>query len=49
MQGLIHRTTSRKYSESCSPEMDEELLTPIRSMIEILEGFENGKGSAVNE
>lgn len=30
-------------------EMDEELLTPIRSMLEILEGFENGKGSAVNE
>jgi hypothetical protein len=30
-------------------EMDEELLTPIRSMLEILEGFENGKGSADNE
>lgn len=30
-------------------EMDEELLTPIRSMLEILEGFENMKGSAVNE
>ena len=30
-------------------EMDEELLTPIRSMLGILEGFENGKGSADNE
>ena len=30
-------------------EMDEELLTPIRSMLEILEGFDNGKGSADNE
>ena len=30
-------------------EMDEELLTPIRSMLEILKGFENGKGSADNE
>ncbi|MBQ3545163.1 MAG: hypothetical protein IJA34_09280 [Lachnospiraceae bacterium] len=30
-------------------EMDEELLTPIRSMLEILEGFENRKGSADNE
>ena len=30
-------------------EMDEELLTPFRSMLEILEGFENGKGSAAGE
>ena len=30
-------------------EMDEELLTHIRSMLEILEGFENGKVSADNE
>ena len=30
-------------------EMDEELLTPIRSMLDILNGFENGKGSAAGE